>query len=206
MHRPRSSVPGFKRPPSISRDQIFTKKVEDMVNPGRPPLRMDLWGGVTVNFHVLGPVQILDGQQPVAVDGAKARALLACLLIHANTVVSTDRLVEYLWGDRPPRSCLETLYAYVSRLRRLLGPGILATRPPAYQLTVEAERLDATYFEVLLGRGRVAARNGRPGRRWPRSARRSRCGGGPGRGGAAGRRSPPPRVARRAGVAPQGLE
>src|SRR2546423_10354194 len=120
-------------------------------------------GGVTgVNFHVLGPVQILDGQAPVAVDGAKARALLACLLIHANTVVSTDRLVEYLWGDRPPRSCLETLYAYVSRLRRLLGPGILATRPPGYQLTVEAERLDATYFEVLLGRGRVAVRNGRP--------------------------------------------
>ncbi len=117
-----------------------------------------------MNFHVLGPVQIFDGQEPVAVDGAKARALLACLLIHANTVVSTDRLVEYLWGDRPPRSCLETLYAYVSRLRRLLGPGVLTTRPPGYQLTVEAERLDATYFEVLLGRGRVAVRNGRPRR------------------------------------------
>ena len=89
-----------------------------------------------MEFRILGPLEVDDGTGPVRIPGAKERALLADLLVHAGRVVSADRLIDDLWGDQPPGSPANTLQGRVSALRRALGPGagLLVTRPPGYLL------------------------------------------------------------------------
>jgi DNA-binding SARP family transcriptional activator len=95
--------------------------------------------------------------------GAKQRALLALLLLHRNEVVSTDRLIEGLWGEAPPATAAKVVQVYVSRLRKLLGPsapdgGRLVTRPPGYMLQLAPDELDLDRFEALVERaGRAMA-------------------------------------------------
>jgi len=115
-----------------------------------------------VEFRLLGPVQLIDQGLPVPIEGTKTRALLAVLLIHANSVVSTSRLAEHLWGDNPPATAVGSLHAYVSRLRRLTGAGVLLTRRPGYQLKLDPDQLDVTRFERLLKQGMADVRSGRP--------------------------------------------
>jgi DNA-binding SARP family transcriptional activator len=106
-----------------------------------------------MEFRILGPLEVLDGSGPVRVPGAKERALLADLLVHAGRVVPADRLVEDLWGEDPPGNPANTLQGRVSALRRALGPagaGVVATRPPGYLLQVDPEQVDAARFERLV--------------------------------------------------------
>jgi DNA-binding winged helix-turn-helix (wHTH) protein len=119
-----------------------------------------LWGRGVVEFRILGPLEVLDGATPIAVPGAKERALLADLLVHAGRVVAADRLMEDLWGERPPGNPANTLQGRVSALRRALGPvaARLTTRPPGYRLDVDPELVDAARFERLAGDAtRIAA-------------------------------------------------
>ncbi len=74
-----------------------------------------------MQFAVLGPLQVSLNGSPVGLGGPKQRALLAFLLLHANTVVSRDRLIDGLWGECPPPSAAESLDVYLSRLRKLVG-------------------------------------------------------------------------------------
>ena len=90
-----------------------------------------------MEFRILGPLEVLDGGRPVALGGAKQRALLAVLLLHANEVVSTDRLIDELWGERPPKTAANTLQFYVSQVRKALGADRIATRSPGYLIRVE---------------------------------------------------------------------
>jgi DNA-binding SARP family transcriptional activator len=76
--------------------------------------------------------------------------LLAVLVVHANEVVSRDRLVDVLWGDGPPPSATQTLQGLVSRLRQTLGDDRLETRPPGYRLRVVSGEVDALRFEELV--------------------------------------------------------
>jgi predicted ATPase/DNA-binding SARP family transcriptional activator len=105
-----------------------------------------------MEFGILGPLEVRDGDAPVRVPGAKERALLADLLVHAGRVVSADRLVEDLWGDDPPGNPANALQGRVSALRRALGPGagLVVTRPPGYVLEVAPEAVDAGRFERLV--------------------------------------------------------
>ena len=121
--------------------------------------------------------EILDADGGFRLGGAKRRAVAALLLLDANQVVSTERLVDGVWGDDPPAAATGSLQNHVLRLRRELGDR-LVTRAPGYVLRVEPGELDLDRF-----RRRVddAAPEGRSRRR-PCSARRSRCG--------AARRSP----------------
>jgi DNA-binding SARP family transcriptional activator len=73
------------------------------------------------------------------------------LLLHANEVVSTDRLIDALWGAAPPPTAAKTIQVYVSRLRKELGDGRLATRPPGYALRIDRSELDLARFEQLVG-------------------------------------------------------
>ena len=73
-----------------------------------------------MDFRILGPLEVGNGDRTVALGGDKQRALLAILLLHANETVSTDRLIDDLWGARPPPSATKTLQAYISRLRKTL--------------------------------------------------------------------------------------
>jgi DNA-binding SARP family transcriptional activator/tetratricopeptide (TPR) repeat protein len=90
--------------------------------------------------------------------GRKQRALLAVLLLHANEVVSRDRLIDELWGEFPPRSAADIVRVFVSRLRKALEPHaagdgtyrILQTRPAGYVLVVEPDQLDVRRFESRL--------------------------------------------------------
>jgi len=92
--------------------------------------------------------------------GPKQRALLAILLLEANHAVSADRLIDALWGDRPPDTAKNTLQVYVSQLRKLLPEGALETVAPGYRLAVAPEELDLSRFDELAQQGRAALRIG----------------------------------------------
>jgi predicted ATPase/DNA-binding SARP family transcriptional activator len=113
-----------------------------------------------MEFGILGPLEVRDGPAPVRVPGAKERALLADLLVNAGRVVSADRLVEDLWGERPPGNPANTLQGRVSALRRALGPagsGLVVTRPPGYVLEADPGQVDAARFERLVAEAGRAA-------------------------------------------------
>jgi DNA-binding SARP family transcriptional activator len=115
-----------------------------------------------MEFRILGPLEVLDGDRPLALGGPKQRALLAVLLLHANDVVAVERLVDELWGESPPATVAKSVQVYVSRLRRELGEDRLRTRAPGYTLRVEPGELDAARFEALAAEA-AAARPERAG-------------------------------------------
>ncbi len=117
-----------------------------------------------VEFRILGLLEVAREAGAVQVSGRKHRALLAVLLVHANQVVSADRLVEALWNESPPPSAANTLQGYVSHLRRAVGSGLILTRPPGYLLAVERAAVDAGRFERLVVEGRAARAAGDPAR------------------------------------------
>jgi DNA-binding SARP family transcriptional activator len=120
-----------------------------------------------MQFQILGPLEVRRQGSPVAVGAAKQRALLAILLVHANELVSSDRLIDELW-PQPPETAANTLQVYVGKLRKALEPGrargapaeVLITRAPGYMLRVEAGQLDAERFESLLADGSRAREAG----------------------------------------------
>jgi DNA-binding SARP family transcriptional activator/tetratricopeptide (TPR) repeat protein len=107
-----------------------------------------------MEFRILGPLEVLDNGHAVDVGGAKQRALLACLLLHANEVVSADRLIDALWEEQPPETAQKALQVYVSQLRKALGKERLETKAPGYRLRVEAGELDRERFGRLLEEGK----------------------------------------------------
>src|SRR5215217_8569176 len=75
-----------------------------------------------MEFLILGPLEVrLDGE-PVSLGAAKQRALLAILLLQPNQVVSSERLIDDLWGERPPATAANALQVYVAQLRKALEP------------------------------------------------------------------------------------
>jgi DNA-binding SARP family transcriptional activator len=103
-----------------------------------------------VEFRILGPLQVLDGGTPVEIAGAKRRAMLALLVLHANEVVRTERLIDELWGEHAPRNAAAALHSHVSRLRKALGPEVLARREWGYVLRTDPDSIDLHRFERLL--------------------------------------------------------
>ena len=102
-----------------------------------------------LEFRLLGPVEALADGQPIALKRRKQKALLALLLLSRGQVVSTDRLIDRLWGERPPATAREALQNYVAQLRKALGPEVVVTRAPGYVLQVDAEQVDLGRFERL---------------------------------------------------------
>ncbi len=111
---------------------------------------------VRLSFGVLGSLEVVDAERPIALGGPKQRALLAMLLLHANEPVSRDRLVDGIWGEHPPPSSGQTLDTYVSRLRKLLGPERIERRGAGWALLVEPGELDVDRFGRLADEGRYA--------------------------------------------------
>ena len=112
-----------------------------------------------LEFRILGPVEVTDDGAPLQLGGQKQRALLALLLLNPNRVVSTDRIMDALWGEQVPRTAATSLQNFVSQLRKLLGSDVLVTKPPGYQLRVAADQLDLEKFVHLVeeSRGEPAA-------------------------------------------------
>jgi DNA-binding SARP family transcriptional activator len=118
-----------------------------------------------MDFRILGPLEALDGRQRVALGGSKRRAVLALLLLHAGETLSTDRMIDDLWGEHPPAAAAKTLQVHISRLRKALGGGsadVVVTRGHGYELRLDPEHLDARRFERLVAEGRTQLDGGRP--------------------------------------------
>jgi DNA-binding SARP family transcriptional activator/pimeloyl-ACP methyl ester carboxylesterase len=94
---------------------------------------------------------------------ARARDVLATLLVHANRVVPADQLTDELWPGRPSDRAAASLQVRISGLRKLLAPeDRLITMAPGYLLHVRPGELDAGCFEDLAAQGRAALAGGRP--------------------------------------------
>lgn len=106
-----------------------------------------------IEFRLLGTLEVVRDGEAVTPSGQKQRALLALLLLNAGHVVTTDAIVEALWGTDPPRTAVTSLQNFVSQLRKIVG-GVLVTRPGGYLLDVDASHVDATRFRALVEEAR----------------------------------------------------
>jgi DNA-binding SARP family transcriptional activator len=107
-----------------------------------------------MKFRLLGPLEVAEQDRLLALGGRKQRSLLAVLLLQANEVVSTERLIDEVWGESPPSTVGKSVQVYVSRLRKQLGGDRLITRAPGYLLRVDPSELDVACFERLLAEAR----------------------------------------------------
>jgi DNA-binding SARP family transcriptional activator len=104
-----------------------------------------------VEFRILGPLEAVAEGRVVTLGGSRQRTLLALLLVRANQVVSTDRLIDALWGAQPPRTAANSLQYHISQLRRTLAPaGAIVTKDPGYVIRLEQGELDLFQFERLV--------------------------------------------------------
>ena len=117
-----------------------------------------------VDFRILGPLEVWYEGRPIPVPGAKQRALLAMLLLHAGEVVSADRMLDAVWGEDPPEAGSTALRVRLSQLRKTLaGAGSsLVTRPPGYVMQLRDDELDLRRCERLVAAGDRALQEGRP--------------------------------------------
>jgi DNA-binding SARP family transcriptional activator/Tfp pilus assembly protein PilF len=118
-----------------------------------------------VRFALLGTLMVADGAgDPVAVAGARQRALLASLLLSANVPVSSDALAEAVWDGSPPPGAATTLRSHVRRLRRALGPRAgarISACDPGYLISVQEPELDVLCFEAACAEAGAARRAAR---------------------------------------------
>jgi DNA-binding SARP family transcriptional activator len=108
-----------------------------------------------LDLRVLGPLEVEGDQGPIALGGQKQRALLGLLVLNTGRVVGTDRLLDELWGEHPPRTAATSLQNMVSNLRKALGAERLETRAPGYRLCVEQDETDLGRFERLVADARA---------------------------------------------------
>jgi len=115
-----------------------------------------------MDFRILGSTEVLDGTRLVSLPSGRGRALLALLLLHAGEAVATDRIIDELWGEEPPRTATTVVQGLVSRLRKVLEPdqsavsGIIRTVEGGYRLSVDRASIDAERFRRLLDEARDA--------------------------------------------------
>jgi DNA-binding SARP family transcriptional activator/ABC-type transport system substrate-binding protein len=115
-----------------------------------------------VEFRVLGPLEVVDGDEPLLLGGGLPRRLLALLLLNRNQFVSSERLIDVLWEGRPPETASKALQGLVSQLRKAIGQETVLTRPSGYVLRIDPGQYDADRFgslveEAMTARPEVAA-------------------------------------------------
>jgi DNA-binding SARP family transcriptional activator len=108
-----------------------------------------------VQFRILGPLEIVDGERLVPLGGLKRRAVVAALLLQPNRAVPSGQIIDLVWGHDPPAAARASLQNHVVRLRRELGDR-LVTRPPGYLIRVEPGELDLDRFRRLVEEARAA--------------------------------------------------
>jgi DNA-binding SARP family transcriptional activator len=113
-----------------------------------------------MQFRILGSLEAYENGRPVRLGSERQRVILAVLLLHAGEVVSSDHLIDALWGEGAPEGARKTLQVYVSRLRKLLGPETLVTHPAGYSIEVAPQALDLVRFEHLRAEARAALEAG----------------------------------------------
>ena len=114
-----------------------------------------------MEFRILGSIEVVGDEGPIPLGAPKQRALLALLLLNANTVVSRDRLVDVLWGAEPPKSAVSSLQVYVHGLRRALGGERIERHGTGYRLHLDPSALDLSRFERFVDQAAAALASGR---------------------------------------------
>src|SRR5918995_2955325 len=111
-----------------------------------------------LQFRLLGRLEAFRNGEQIDLGARKQRAVLALLLLNANRVVSTERLIDELWGDSPPDTARSAVQVYVAGLRKALGSdgAALRTAPPGYVLDVEPGAVDLDSFALLRNEARAA--------------------------------------------------
>jgi YVTN family beta-propeller protein len=124
-----------------------------------------------MEFRILGPVEVVERSRSLPLGGAKQQALLAVLVLNTNRLISTDRLIDALWGERAPKGAAHTIQVFVSQLRKALR--VTGERPPeellitqgrGYVLRTEPEQVDLNMFEGMVDQGRKSLADRDPGR------------------------------------------
>jgi DNA-binding NarL/FixJ family response regulator/DNA-binding SARP family transcriptional activator len=116
-----------------------------------------------VEYRILGPLEVVEGGEPVRLGRLKERLVLAVLLLHANEFVARERLIEELWGESPPPTATKAVNGYISQLRKALvrnGHDPIATADGGYRLELGADELDASHLRQLLADARDRATAG----------------------------------------------
>ena len=113
-----------------------------------------------IQFRVLGSFEVVEGDLSLALGSPRQRALLAVLLVHRGEPVSSERLIDELWGEHAPASAIKIVQGYVSNLRKVLGDGLLVTHGHGYLLTTKPDQTDLDRFESLVVDARRALREG----------------------------------------------
>ncbi len=121
-----------------------------------------------IEFLMLGPLEARRAGRPLRLGSIKHRMLLAKLLLHANQVISTDELIDTVWGEQPPPTVRQSLQNHVAALRRVIEqagtpagqPRTLLTRDPGYLLQVDPDQIDLHRFRLMVDQGRAALEGG----------------------------------------------
>ena len=109
-----------------------------------------------VELRILGPLEAARATgRPAHLPRGRVRALLALLAVNRGEVVALDRILDELWGADWPEREHDAVYVVASRLRAVVGPGLVASHAGGYALDVPPEAIDAVRFERLLARGRA---------------------------------------------------
>ena len=116
--------------------------------------------GLATEFRVLGPIEALSHGRSLPLGAPKQRGLLALLLVNANEVVSRDRAIDCIWGERPPARAANALQVYIHGLRKLLGAERITTSGAGYRVDVAEDELDLLRFRRLVEDGRAALEAG----------------------------------------------
>ncbi len=116
-----------------------------------------------MEFRILGPLEVVEDDEPVALGTLKERLVLGVLLLPANEFVSRERLIDDLWGEAPPPTARKAVNVYLSKVRKALGGAgddPITTGAGGYRLDVEPETLDASRMQVLVASARECVSNG----------------------------------------------
>lgn len=125
-----------------------------------------------LRFDILGPLEVYRDGEACTPTAPLQRKLLALLLLHGNELLPVPRIIDALWGQRPPRSALAALQMYVSAVRRILSPNsrvrgetrlhpVLRTQPSGYVIRIAPGQLDLHRFRSLSAEGRSRVADGR---------------------------------------------
>src|SRR4051812_25306938 len=108
-----------------------------------------------MEFRILGPLEVVEDGELVALGTVKERLVLGVLLLHANEYVSRERLIDEVWGESPPPTARQAVNVYVSKVRKALGGAdSIATAAGGYRLRVESAKLDAGRMQLLVAAAR----------------------------------------------------
>ena len=115
-----------------------------------------------MEFKVLGPLEVIGPRGAIKIGSGLQRAILALLVLHVGETISTDHLIDEVWGDDPPPSAQHAIGVHVSRLRQALGVDCIESQPHGYRLRAEGNVIDLGRFEALIAEASRAFAVGDP--------------------------------------------